>query len=117
MRGSSPRMTISVKSRSRLQRRAAQKFGCLHRRLAGALQFDDPDRALAAGDRKPIVEHRAGRARAARQLAAQNLDPRSVAAARDLAPRARKWGETMDVAEHGARRPAPIDPRLGLVDL
>ena len=64
-----------------------------------------------------IVEHVAGRARALRRLAAQDLDARRLAVDRDLAPGAGKRRQAVDMAQHLARRLAPVDPRLGLVDL
>ena len=56
------RLTLLCEPHRRLQRRAAQKLLRLHRRLAGALQFENPDRAVLAGDRETIVEQFAGRA-------------------------------------------------------
>ena len=50
--------------RAWLQRRAAQKFLRLHRRLAGALQFENSDRAFAAGNPELIVEDLTSRAKA-----------------------------------------------------
>src|SRR5216684_351118 len=52
----------SCEPHRRLQRRAAQKILRLHRRLAGALQLENPDCALLAGNREVIVEQFAGRA-------------------------------------------------------
>ncbi len=62
-----------LKPRRRHKRRAAQKFRRRHRRLAGALQLHDADRALAAGDGQKTVEQRARRARPFGQRAAQQF--------------------------------------------
>src|ERR1700733_4623927 len=110
-------MTMLCKPHRRLQRRSAQKFRSLHRRLAGTLQFENPDCALATGYRQAIVEQIANRARAIGQLAAQDLDPHRFALDWHLAPRTGKWRQTMNVAQHGARGFVPVDPRLGFVDL
>src|SRR6516225_3265937 len=108
-------MTASRKTSPWLERRAAQEVGRLHRRFSGALQFDDPDCPFATGNGQPVVQHRTRRTGAARKLAAQDLDPRLTIAC-DLAPGAGKWRKTMDVTQHGTRRPVPIDPRLRLID-
>jgi len=72
-------MTMSGKPRARLHLSAAQEFRDLHRRLAGALQFNDPDRICTAGDRQAIVEDSAGRAGANRWFDAQDLEPHRCA--------------------------------------
>ena len=64
----------SRQPRSGRDLRAAQELLRLHRLLAGALHFEEPHRALAAGNRQAIVQHRAGRARALAARRAQHLD-------------------------------------------
>src|ERR1700681_3137235 len=78
-------------------RRAAQKLLRFHRLLAGALQFENPDRALLAGNPEMIVEHIARRTRALRQLAAQDFDACILAFDRHLAPRAGKRRQPVDM--------------------
>ena len=46
---------VSYNARTGLQRRAAQEIFRFHRLLAGALQFENPDRAFLAGDREMVV--------------------------------------------------------------
>src|SRR5438067_1746691 len=69
--------------------------------------------ALAAGDGEVIIEHLAWCSGAFRQLAAQDLYPRIL----KLGPSAGKRRQAVDMAQHLARGPGPVDPSFGLVDL
>src|SRR4029078_10874359 len=97
IRGSSPRMTISSKPRACLERRTAQKVRRFHRLPTAALQFEDPDRAVATGDCEVVVEHSAGHTGTLRRFAAQDLEARRFAVDRDLAPGARERRQAVDV--------------------
>src|SRR5258707_13116310 len=83
-------MTVLCKPRRRFQRRPAQKILRFHRLLAGALQFENPDRALLAADREMIVEHFASGTRSPGHRAAQDFYTHFLALDRHLAPRAGK---------------------------
>src|SRR5713101_3410801 len=95
-------------SHRRLQRRAAQKILCFHRLLAGALQLENPDRAFLAGDREMIVEHCARGTRSTRHGAAQDFHAHLLALDRHLAPRAGKWRQPMNMAQHFPRWLVPV---------
>src|SRR5712671_6417705 len=95
------------KPRRRLYRRAAQKILRLHRLLAGALQFEKPDGAFLAGDREMIIEHFARCARAIGDGAAQDFHACWLALDRHFAPRAGKWRQPMNMAQHFPRGPVP----------
>src|SRR5579859_7467238 len=110
-------MTVSGELGPRLQGRAAQEFCRLHRRLAGALQLNDADRTLATRDGELIVEHTARLARSFCQLATQDLHACGLAAIDDLAPGSGKRRKPVDMTQHVTPRLAPIDPRLGFLDL
>src|SRR6185437_9466664 len=110
-------MTASREARPGVHRRPAQEFRSLHRRLAGALQLDNADRAVSTGNRELIVEHAARHARSLHQLAAQDFHARHLAAARDLAPSTGKGRQPVDMPQDLARRLAPVDPRFRLLDL
>src|SRR5438045_6358967 len=85
------------KTHAGLQRRAAQKVRGLHRCLAGALQLQNPDRAVAAGNGEVIVEHVARRAGPLRRFAAQYLEARLLAVASHLTPGAGKWRQPVSI--------------------
>ena len=103
------------RNRARRDLRAAQKLLRLHRLLAGALHFEEPHRAVAARDRQPVVQHRAGRARAVAAGRAQHLDALGAAESRTRRREtARGRGNGRAPAFHGLR---PVDARLALVDL
>src|SRR6266567_3198013 len=80
----------SHNARTGLHRRAAQKLLRLHRLLAGALQFENSDRAVLAGKGEMIVEHFARGARSIGYRAAQDFDAHLLALDRYLAPCAGK---------------------------
>src|SRR5258707_4858174 len=101
-------MTVSCKPHRRLQRRAAQKILRLHRRLAGALQFEDPQRAFLAGDREVIVEDIARHTRAIDHCATQDLDARRLAFDGYIAPRAGKPSLPMNMTNNRARSLVPV---------
>src|SRR5262249_28285878 len=82
-------MATSMQDGTGRNARAAQVLVCRHRPLAGRLQAEDTDRAVAACDRELVVEHGAGRARAVGLRGAQHLHARAA----DLAPGARKRRE------------------------
>ena len=69
-----------------------------------------------AGDRKMIVEHFAGLARSIGHRAAQDFHAHWLALDLHLAPGAGKRRQPVNMAQHFARRPVPVDPRLGLFD-
>src|SRR5436190_9275031 len=107
---------VSYNARTGLQRRAAQKIFRFHRLLAGALQFENSERALLAGDREMIVEHFTRGTRATGHGAAQDFDAHLLALDRHLGPCAGKRRQPVNIAQHISRGPVPIDPRLGLFD-
>src|SRR3984893_13465409 len=111
------RLTMLREPRTSLQRRAAQKVLGLHRRLAGALQFENPQCTLLAGNREVVVEHVTRCTGPIDHLTAQDLDPYLLAFACHLAPRAGTLRQPVNMPEHGAARLVPVDPRLGLLDL
>ena len=90
------------------------------------MQFEDTDGAVAARNRKTIVKQftwsaqaivsQAIISQAIGNCAAQDLDARGLALDRDLAPRARKWRQSVNVTQHRASRLVPVDPSLGFVD-
>ena len=84
--------------RARLQRRAAQKILRPHRRLAGALQFEDPQCAFLAGDREVIVEDIAWHTRAVGHCATQDFRAHLLAFDPHLTPRAGKRRQPMNMA-------------------
>ncbi len=88
-------------------------IGCLPARCSSRMRIAP----CAAGDRQPIIEQFARRAGSFGDFAAQDLDPCDCAFDRHLAPRAGKRRQPVNMAKHVVRRLAPVDPRLGLVDL
>ena len=107
----------STEAQARSDAGAAQEIRGLHRALAGALQLGDTDGAVGAGDGELLVDHSARFAPAIGQRAAQDLQAHGFTVERDLTPRPRKWRQAVDVAQYRVGRLAPVDPRLGLVDL
>src|SRR6185312_16801402 len=108
---------MSRQPRAGRDRRTPQEFLRRHRRLAGALQFENPYRAIPAADAEAIVQQFARSPRTIGSFAAQNLDARRLLVHDDLAPRARKRRQSVDMAKHSAGWPGPVDPRLRLLDL
>src|SRR6202047_1376188 len=106
----------SRKPHPRVQRRTAREFLRLHRLLAGALQFENPNGALLAGDRQAVIEQLARCARSIGDFTAQDLDPRRRAFEGHLAPGAWKRRQAVNVAKHVTGRPVPVDPCLGFLD-
>ena len=103
-------MNAASRAAGRAQAGAAQKLGGAERLAAGALQFDQADRALAAGDGQFIVEHHARRARAGTQRGAQDLQPLGLAtqASSRTRRRERATGRECDYATSAAGRDQSI---------
>ena len=94
-----------------LNRRAAQEIFRRHRLSSRALQFEQPHRALAAGNREPVVQHRARRAGTLRLRRAQHLDTGPFR----LEPGAGKGRQPADMvvhALHGFDQPIRVSSLL-----
>src|SRR3954470_9184941 len=93
-------MTGSPQEGAGLERRTAQELVGLHGLLAGALQFEDAQCTVSAGDGELVVEQRARRTGAIRARGAQDLHAYRLAVDRDLEPGARKRRKAADVIVH-----------------
>jgi hypothetical protein len=100
------------------QREAAQHFFGRLGRLARALDPEQVDRAVAAGDAQGAVQHLTGLARAVRRDPRhQDLDPHGTVLAGHLEPGAGEGRQAADVGVDLGRRAGPVDPGLGGGDL
>ena len=85
---------------------------------ARPLHFDQPDRAVSAGDRQADRrESRPGSPAPSPGVERSSFSRSGLAADLDLAPRAGKGRQAADVVVDIAGRPRPVDARLRLVDL
>src|ERR1700688_1438670 len=94
--------------------RSVQELTRCHRLLAGALQFDNPNRALSAGDRESVVEDGARRAFADSLGGAQNLDASCTG---KFEPGAGNRRQSAAMIVDLIPRVGPINARLALIDL
>src|SRR4051794_10188270 len=103
----------SCKYRADGDRKAAQKlFGCQWR-ASGALDLEWPDRLLTGANGQLSVQHLTRFARAIGDCRLQQFD----ALAARLEPCTRRWRESANLALDLGGGAAPVDHRLGLVDL
>jgi len=100
--------------RAARDRRAAKKLIRVHWLPAGTLQFEEPDRAVAASHGQCVVKNPTGLAGAVSLGGAENLDAAGVCV---LKPRARKRRKAAATVVNLVPRLRPVDPRFGFLDL
>ena len=97
---------------------AAQEIVGRHAALAGALDLQQPHRAVAAGDGQRVVEHvRPGAPRAIDSVVRSTFTRSGPLPRSAIEERAGERRQAADVVVHALRRPRPVDPRLLVVDL
>src|SRR5947207_6442614 len=99
---------------------AAQERGGRHGLAPRTLQFQDPNRALAASDRETAFDDCAGHARTLALGRAQHLDATRRAALlvlRPFKPCTGKWRQSANAIVHLLPWTRPLNARFVLVDL